>query len=95
MREKYLIRFENEAIGLRFDLLTKDFMIGGAFRLREEIEMFITEYFNSEPPDPILVAGRKVKYELKVRFRDYNAGIKRLKESGLLEKVESLGRIVR
>lgn len=95
MKEKYLIRLENEAIALRYDLITGELMIGGAYRLRQDIEAFIEEYFGAVVPHPTFPQQRKVRYNLKVAKRAFDAGLKRLKESGLIQKVENLGRIAR
>lgn len=95
MYERYLIRLENEAIGLRYELPTGKMMIGGNYRLREDVEMFIEEYFGGTVPEPTFIQNRKMRYTLTVRKKAYDKGIKRLRDNGLLEKVKSLGRIIR
>lgn len=95
MREKYLLRFDNEAVGIRYDLEAEEIMIGGAIRLRQDMEMFIEEYFDSEAPSPVFIQGRKARYDFPLPKRKFDAGLKRLKDNGLIERVESLGRIIR
>jgi hypothetical protein len=96
MNEKYLIRLgEVDALAFRYNLAERQAMIGGANRLREDMECIIEEYFRVPVPEPTFPTRRKIRYNWRMSKTAFDAGYKRMKDNGMIERVKDHGRIVR
>ncbi len=97
MKEKFLIRFENEAIALQYDFLAGEITMAGSGRIRSDIEMVLEVYFGMDLGylDPKFLPRRKLLYRMKMKKPQYDAGLKKLQENGLVEPVNNFGRIIR
>ncbi len=80
---KYIISVDEITIALKYNLESKELVIGGFAKFNDFIETVISEYFKLEVPTANFVQSNKLRYSLQCDQKLFSDGKKLLMEHGI------------
>ncbi len=94
--EKYILKFNDAEIAIKYDLKRENLIIGGFSKHRVIIEFIITDYFSKKLKKIIWTQKNKMRYKIKMNRVDFDDGIILLNENEYeLKSVKNLKLIMR
>ena len=97
---KYYVRTQERPIGLKYDVLTQWFVLGGHASLVEDMYAVMKDFFAIDVQGKRLhkrvVSVNKMRFSCKLDYDKFSLGMSKLRDAGIdIVKTKTLGRVMR